>query len=102
MMTAKKPQASKATGRDLGEFRATFDKNYIVPQRIRAAIEQIGKEAWVYEVELQKLAGLSVTDLAMFRDQFEDYFVTVNDRSNKKRLWCGSKEFAVQLREMVG
>lgn len=92
--------AKKGVGKSVEDFRKNHDRNYIVPEKIRAGIAQIG-DGWVYESEFLKLASLSTTDLATFRDQFEDFWV-VADKSSKKRVWCGSEEFAAQLREMVG
>jgi hypothetical protein len=91
--------ASKKAGRSLDEFRAAHDKNYIVPQKIKAGLEKLG-DGWEYELEFLKLTGLSTTDLSMFRDQFEDHIVTTSGR-NPKRVWTGSKATAKQLREMV-
>lgn len=86
-------------GRSLDEFRAAHDKNYIVPQKIKAALAKIG-DGWEYEIEFLKLAGLSTTDLAMFREQFSDFTVATPGK-NPKRIWAGTKELARKLREMV-
>ena len=94
-----KQKTSPSMGRSLDEFRAAHDKGYIVPQKIREALEKLG-ETWVYESEFLKLAGLSTTDLATYREEFAD-FVVIADRSSKRRVWCGTLEFAANLREMV-
>lgn len=91
---------AKGVGKSIEDFRKSHDRNYIVPEKIRTGIEQIG-DGWLYEAEFLKLSGISTTDLAMFRDQFEDYWV-IADKSSKKRVWCGSKEFASELRGMAG
>jgi len=93
------PDAKPKAGKSLADFRASHDKNFIVPQRIQTALKKLG-DGWEYEVDFIKLAGLCTTDLARFRDQFEDYFVTTNGK-NPKRVWTGSKAVAQQMREMV-
>ena len=87
-----------STGKSLSDFRAAHDRNFIVPKKIMEAIKKLGSSGWEYELPMLKLAGLSTTDLATFREQFAEYIVIV-DRT--KRVWCGSKELAQKLREMV-
>lgn len=95
---AAPPKQKIGKGRD--DFRALHDKSFIVPAKIRGAIAKLGKSGWEYEFAFLKLAELSTTDLATYREQFEEYIVTVNGR-NPKRCWCGSKELAAELRAMV-
>jgi len=94
--TKAKPEMSKA-GKTLAEFRASHDKSFIVPQKIKEGLKKLGG-GWEYEVNFLKLAGLSTTDLANHRDAFTDHIVLV-DRT--KRVWCGTKELANKLREMA-
>jgi len=96
-MTAKQ---AKLPGKNLSDFRAAHDRSFIVPRKIESAIQKLGPDGWDYEVQFLKLAELSTTDLALFRDQFEDFTVMVGGR-NAKRCWCGSKELAKKLRLMV-
>lgn len=101
MGEAKKASSSAAkVGKSLQEFRAEHDKSYIVPLKIREAIKKLGVDGWEYEVQFLRLAGLSVTDLAAYRDEFADHFVVVGGR-NPKRLWAGSVGLAQKMREMV-
>ena len=93
------PAEPKALGRTLQDFRAEHDKSFIVPQRIREAIKKLGT-GWEYEVGFLRLAGLSTTDLAAYRDEFSDFIVVVGGR-NQKRIWAGTKELATQMRQMV-
>lgn len=99
MADAKKAAAAKV-GRSLQDFRAEHDKSFIVPLKIREALKKLGAEGWDYEVQFLRLAGLSVTDLAAYRDEFADHFVVVGGR-NPKRLWAGSAALAQKMREMV-
>lgn len=89
----------KPAGRDEKEFKSLYDKNYIVPTRIKAGLEKLGP-SWAYELEFAKLAGVSSSDLAAFREQFEK-FVVVADRHHSKRVWAGTTALAARLREMV-
>ena len=90
--------AEKRTGKSLADFRAAHDKDYIVPRKIKAALTALGS-GWDYEVDFLRLAAVSTTDLAMYRDQFADYWVVV-DRSGK-RVWTGSKSVAEEMRGMI-
>lgn len=88
----------KKCGRSLAEFRGEHDKSYIVPQKIKDGLAQLG-EAWEYEAAFCQMAGVSVSDLARYREQFSDYYVVVS-RSGK-RAWSGSKTTANKMREMI-
>lgn len=94
-----KKQAESKSGKSLQDFRAEHDKSYIVPKKIKGALEKLG-DGWEYEVHFMRLAGISVTDLAAYRDQFEDHIVVVGGR-NTKRVWAGTTKLAAQMREMV-
>lgn len=103
-MTAKRkapaaPAEQKGAGRTLQDFRAEHDKSFIIPARIREALKKLGA-GWEYEVGFLRLASLSTTDLAAYRDEFADYVVLVGGR-NPKRIWAGTKELAAQMRQMV-
>lgn len=84
-------------GRALSEFRAVYDKAYIVPRKIKAALGKIGASGWLYEVEFAKLAGVSLADLGNFRDQFSEYVVATRE----KRAWAGSRKTADEMRTML-
>ena len=92
--------AAKTTGRDINAFRESHDKNYIVPKKIEEALKALGPDKWEYQPDFIKLCEVSVTDMAMFREQFADFTVTVGGKT-KKTVWCGSKGLAIKLRQMV-
>ena len=94
---SKKPAPK---GKDLTAFRAAHDPAFIVPQKIRAALAELG-ESWESEVEFIRRSGTSTTNLALFREEFSDFYVEVGGR-NAKRLWAGTKGFAAKMRETVG
>jgi hypothetical protein len=87
-----------SAGRSLAEFRSTFDKSFIVPQRIKAALKELGA-GWEYEVPFSKAAGVSLADLGNFREQFIDHVVQVE--RGGRRAWAGTKAVAAQMRAMI-
>jgi hypothetical protein len=89
-----KPGAKKKT---LADFRSTYDKSYVVPKKIKAALSDMGA-SWEYEVDFAKQAGVSLSDIGMFRDQFNEHIVQVKEG---RRMWAGTKSMANQMREMV-
>lgn len=98
MASSKSPV--KRAGKSLDEFRAAHDPNYIVPRKIKDGLAQLG-DSWEYEVPFLRLCGLSVTQLANFREQFEEFYVATKGK-NPKRCWAGTKATAQKLREMIG
>lgn len=92
--------ATKKTGRDISEFRSAHDKNFIVPKKIEDGLKALGPDKWDYQADFLKLAEVSITDLAMFREQFAEFTVSVGSKT-KKTVWCGSKALATKLRAMT-
>jgi hypothetical protein len=88
----------KRLGKTLAEFRNTYDKDTIVPAKLKAAIRSLGTSGWEYEVPFARAAGVSLTDLAAFRDQFAEFIVPLRD---SRRAWAGSKATAQQMRAML-
>lgn len=90
-----KPKAVKT----LADFRQAYDKDTIVPAKIKQGLAALGPDGWEYEVEFAKLCGVSLYDMGRVRDRFADHVVPVN--RNTKRAWAGSKSLASKMREMV-
>ncbi len=96
---------SKAEPRTLATFRAAHDRNVIVPNKIRAAIEQIrkvGPEHYEYEADLIRMAGISQADIGQYRDQFEDHIVvtaSTGSSRNPKRVYFGDPKVAAKVRQ---
>lgn len=82
----------------LSDFRNTYDKATIVPAKVKAALKILGASGWEYEVAFVKLAGVSLMDLALFREEFAPYIVNLKDN---KRAWAGSTKTATTMREML-
>lgn len=94
------------SGQGLDEFAAQYDKNVIVPNKIKAGLEKLANRrkdgtAWETEVNFLKTAALSTTDLSLFRDQFTAYHVNVGTDRQPKRVWFGSKVAADKARSKV-
>ena len=95
---------SKAEPRTLAMFRAAHDKNVIVPNKIRAVLEQIrkvGPEHHEYEADVIRMAGISQTDIGLFREQFEDHIVVTAStpgNRNPKRVYFGDPKVAAKVR----
>lgn len=93
-------KASKPIGKGVDDFRALYDKAYIVPKKVRAALEKLG-DGWLREAEFAKLAEVSPNDLAAYRAEFEDHIVALTGAERGKRAWAGTKKLAAKLRELV-
>jgi hypothetical protein len=85
-------------GRSLSEFRASYDKSFIVPRKISAALKILGPSGWEYEVQFARIADVSLADLGNFRDQFSDHVVSLRE---SRRAWAGSKKTAKEMRAML-
>lgn len=98
-MPASKP-------RTLADFRASHDKSTVIPNKIRAALAVMAKqgpEHYEYEAEFLKLASLSVTDLAAYRDQFAPHLFIAKHLNGKsystpKNIWFATKQAAAKAR----
>ena len=90
----------KKAPKTLADFRSAHDRNVIVPAKIKAALAKMaeeGAENWEYEKELIALAGISVTDLGQFRDQFEAHIVSTTGK-NPKKVWFATVKAAKAAR----
>lgn len=83
--------------RSIAEFRAQYDLETIVPQRVGAALKALGS-TWLYEAEFVKAAGVTTAQLSMFRDRYAAHIVNVKD---SRRVWVGSAAVARQMGEML-
>jgi hypothetical protein len=96
--------ANPATkGKDLDAFRASHDRSFIIPKRIRDGLADLG-DSWEYEGEFLKRCKISTHEFGTYRDQFKDFYVetpTGGSRDNGKRVWAGTKGFAAKLRAQI-
>jgi hypothetical protein len=91
------PTQAKKAGRSLSEFRSLYDKDFIVPNRIKAALKILGG-GWEYESQFARMAEVSLADLGNYRDQFADHVITLRE---SRRAWAGTVATAKAMREMV-
>lgn len=99
--TPKDKPAAKAVGRSIEDFKAAYDKSFIVPRKIKEALAKLG-DGWLRELDFAKLAGVNPNDLAAFRASFEeDHVVVLTGSERGKRAWAGSKRTATRMREML-
>ena len=91
------PAPARGVGKTLAEFRSTFDKNVIVPARIRAGLSALGSN-WEYEVAFAKFCGVSLADMSNFRELFTDNWLAV--KREGRRVWS-SKATIRAMREML-
>lgn len=86
-----------APARSVIDFRKLYDKDIIVPQKIRAAFKIMPD--WLYETEFVREAGLTLADLAAYRDMFVDHIVTL--KRDSRRVWARTPAIAEQLKEYL-
>jgi hypothetical protein len=92
-----------AKGKTLADFRAQHDPDVVVPNKIKAALASLAKEgaeAWDYEMDFMKRAGISTTQVGAFREQFSDHVVearTVGGKSPRK-VWFADPKVAAKAR----
>jgi hypothetical protein len=96
--TLAKPAIEAKKARTLADFRNTYDKATIVPAKVKVALKILGASGWEYESQFHKLAGVSLMDLALFREEFAEHIVNLKDN---KRAWAGSAKTAKMMREML-
>ena len=95
----KKPKKGPALkGRNLIDFKSKYDKNTYIPAKIEAGLKDLGNH-WEYENEFVQRSGVSYMDLNTFRGAFSDYFVLL--KKDGKKIWCGTKEIAIKIRELL-
>jgi hypothetical protein len=90
----------------LADFRSKFDRDIVVPGKIKAALESLRKEgpqAWDYEGDFIKRAGVSQTDIGKYRDQFVQHIVVAKEvgkstQGNGRRVWFWNPKVAAEAR----
>jgi len=88
----------KKIGRNLTEFKQTYDKDTVVPKKINLALKTLGPKNWEYETEFAKIAGVSMADMGTYRQQFMDLVVTLREG---RKVWAGSKSLADEMRSLL-
>lgn len=93
------PPVAPAKGKGIDDFRASYDRSFIVPKRIKDGLAALG-DSYESELEFMRRCGISVTDLSQYREPFAEFYIEVGGR-NPKRLWAGTKAFAAKCRGFV-
>ena len=89
--------SAQAKGKSLTAFRDEYDKDTVVPKKLRAALASLGA-GWEYEVQFSRAAGVSLADLAASRDAFAEFVVQL---PGGRRAWAGKKAVAEKMRRML-
>lgn len=84
-------------GHSLQEFREMYDKDVIVPKKVREALKKLGNR-WIPEAEFIRMAMISQADMGNYREQFAEHIVMVD---SVKRVWVGTRALAAELRGSV-
>lgn len=92
-----------AKAKTLADFRAIHDPNVTIPNKIRAALaamRKVGPEQWEYETEFMKLAGISTTQLAQFREQFSAHVIETQHHAGRspRKVWFADPNAAKKAR----
>lgn len=100
--STKTTASPKKTTHSTDDFRALFDKKFIVPKAIHAALKALGNRGWEKEKEFCTRAGVSTNEIAGFRAEFEEFIVVAREPGrHPTQVWCGSKAYAAELREIL-
>lgn len=94
-MTTKKAKV----GHSIEEFQKQYNKTHITPEKIKEALKQLG-ESWMREIDFARFAGVGSQGINAHRHLFEDYIVEILTGKSGRRVWAGTKQLAVKLREM--
>lgn len=90
------------TTKTLADFKAQFDPDVVVPNKIKAALASLlkeGPESWEMEAEIIKRAGISQTQMSAYRGQFEKHIVSARSPGKDgKRIWFADAKVAAKAR----
>jgi hypothetical protein len=90
-------QKASPAKKSLSDFRAEYDKDTIVPKRLKAALVALGSGGWEYEVPFARAAGVSLSDLSAYRDAFASNVVQL---PGGRRAWAQAGT-AAKMRSML-
>jgi hypothetical protein len=104
--TKTRPDSAPAR-KTVATFRELHDRNVIIPKKIRETLDAMkakdGPEAWEYEADFIRLAGIGGSDLNAHRDEFAEHIVEAkpigkgNTRS-PRRVWFATVKAAKSAR----
>lgn len=94
---------AKAAPRNVASFKAQHNRNVVIPNKIRAALEKMAKdngpEHYEYETDFVKLAEIGASDLAAHRDAFTKFIVEAKPigkgtSRSPRRVWFATEKAA--------
>lgn len=94
----------------LADFRNTHNADVVQRARIDSALKALlaqGKEAWEYELDFAKFAGISSVTVARYRETYAAHVVeapSVSGVAKHKRLryvWVADVKVAARMREEI-
>ena len=97
--------AEKPKAKTLESFRAAFDPEVKIPNKIRTGLASLlqteGPEGWEFEMEFCKRADVAPAVIGKYREQFAEYIVEVkvDSRSNNRKfVWFADAKIAKKAR----
>jgi len=95
------PSKKPSTVLSLTDLDNAYNPNVIVPAKIKAALAKLGDHAMT-SVNFHKEAGITLLQLSQFGEEFEEFQVVIRENGKPKTLWCGTKAFALKVKERLG
>lgn len=95
---------AKKSEKTLASFRALFDPDVRIPAAINAALESLAKdggpEAWEYEADFIKRAGISTSQIGVYREQFDKHIAVAREKGkSEKKAWFADSKVAAKARK---
>jgi hypothetical protein len=91
--------------KDIAAFRAAFDPNVIIPNKIRDGLAALSKaegpDAWEKEVDFLRRAGINHQTIAPHRDAFKAHIVEAKDKSRPVLVWFVDAKRAAEMRKAL-
>jgi hypothetical protein len=90
--------------KDKAAFRAAFDPNVIVPNKIRAGIESLAKaegpDGWEEEIHFLKRCGINAQTVSPHREKFSAHIVEARTPGRKTvNVWFADPKVAAAERK---
>lgn len=91
--------------KDIAAFRAQFDPNVIIPNKIRAGFASLAKsdgaDGWEEEVHFLRRAGVNAQMIAPHRDAFKAHIVEAKKNSRPCNVWFVDVKKAAEMRKAL-
>lgn len=92
--------------KDIAAFRAQFDPNVIIPNKIRAGLASLeksdGKDGWDEEMHFLKRAGINAQAVAPHRETFKAHIVEARKPGGRVvNVWFVDPKKAAEMRKAL-